>query len=416
LKASPQKLNSIAYRGTLALGKFPPPKEPINHMAIFRTLLIAVSCSVLTACSMSDYQHSVELATLNNNAQALQRLSYQQPNYRAKTEKTNEKDNTALNTLKNNYRHEVSSLWGNSHDAFSTNYRYVKYTNAYRSRAIIDFKQGTVRVDTLEQQNSQQYLKQAIEYTLLAPAQPKYTDFYNSYTSEIKGTPFLYQQVKDNDGKVMKWHWRASRYANYLIKHKRKQLTINDRPVSSVSFALTSDHTQIRKQRYQPLINQAALHHKIDKNIVTAMIQVDSRFNPYALSRNGRIGLMQISSSIGEDVFHQQKKYPFKPQPNWLFNNANNLDIGSSYLNLLDKQYLKDIRNPKSRYYAMLASYIAGPQNMLQTFSKNKKEAINIINGLSSYEVYQSFTNNQSRSEIKNYVAEVNSHFRQLTP
>lgn len=384
-------------------------------MAIYRILLIAISCSVLAACSMSDYQHSVELAALNNNSQALERLAYQQPNYRAKTEQSNDKDNTALNTIQTDYRSEVTNLWGDSSNAFSSNYRYVKYTNDYRSRAIIDFEQGTVRVETLEQQNNQQYLKQAIEYTLLAPQQPKYTDFYNSYTSEIKGTPFLYQQVKDNDGKVMKWHWRASRYANYLIKHKRKQVTVNGNQITSVSFALSSNHTQIRQQRYQSQINQAAQRYKIDKNVVTAMIQVDSLFNPYALNSHGRIGLMQISSSIGQDVFHQQKKYPFKPQPNWLFNTNNNLDIGSSYLNLLDKQYLKAINNPKSRYYAMLASYIAGPQNMLQTFSKNKKEALSIINDLSSYEVYQSFTNSQSRADMKNYVSEVNRHFRQFS-
>ena len=384
-------------------------------MAIFRILFIAVSCSILTACSISDYQHSVELASLKNTTQALERLAYQQPSYRAKTDKSYDKDNTALNTLQDNYRHQVSRLWSDSNDAFSSNYRYIKYTNDYHSRTIINFKQGTVRVETLAQQNSLQYLKQAIEYALLAPEQPLYTDFYTSHAAEIKGTPFLYQQVKDNNGKAIKWHWRATRYASYLIKHKRKQMTIDGRNVNSVTFALTSNHTQIRKQRYQAQLNQTAQRYNIDKNIVTAMIQVDSLFNPYALNSNGRIGLMQISSSIGQDVFHQQKKYPFKPQPNWLFNNTNNLDIGISYLNLLDKQYLNEIRNPKSRYYAMLASYIAGPQHMLQTFSKNKKEAFTIINGLSSYEVYQSFTNAQSRAEIKSYVSSVNSHFRQFS-
>jgi len=364
---------------------------------------------------MSDYQHSVELASLKNTTQALERLSYQQPDYRAKTEKSNDKDTTALNTLKDNYRQQVSDLWGDSEQSFSSNFRYIKYTNDYRSRSIIDFQQGSVRVETLAQPNSQQYLKQAIEYTLLAPERPKYTDFYTSYSSEVKGNPFLYLQVRDNDGKAIKWHWRASRYANYLIKHKRKQITMNGRSVDAVTFTLTANHTKVRMQRYQAQIKQSAQRYGIDNNIVIAMIQVDSLFNPYALNRHGRIGLMQISDSIGQDVFHQQKKYPFKPQPNWLFNNDNNLDIGISYVNLLDKQYLKKISNPKSRYYATLASYIAGPQNMLQTFSKNKNEALSIINGLSSYEVYQSFTNAQSRPEIKNYVYEVNRRFRQLS-
>ncbi len=384
-------------------------------MAIFRILLIAVSCSILSACSLSDYQHSVELAALNNTTQALERLAYQQPDYRAKTTHADEKDNTALRTIQDSYRSEVNNLWGSEQDAFSTNYRYVKYTNGYRSRSIIDFQQGTVRVETLEQQNSAQYLKQAITYTLLAPMQPKYTDFYSSYASEIKGVPFLYQQVRDHDGKAMQWQWRATRYASYLIEHQRQQVTVNGNNVTRVTFALANNHTQRRKQRYQVQINQAAQRYNIDSHIVTAMIQVDSLFNPYAFNNNKRIGLMQISASIGEDVFQQQKQYPFKPQPNWLFNNSNNLDIGVSYLNLLDKKYLKDIKNPKSRYYAMLASYIAGPQNMQQTFSKNKKEAFRIINSLSSYEVYQSFTNSQARIDIKNYVSAVNSHFRQLS-
>ena len=141
---------------------------------------------------MSNYQHSVELASLNNTSQALERLSYQQPNYRAKTERSNEKDNTALKTLKDNYYQNVTGIWGDTELSFSSNYRYIKYTNNYRSRSIIDFQQGSVRVETLTQPNSQQYLKQAIEYTLLAPEQPKYTDFYTSYSSEIKGKPFLY--------------------------------------------------------------------------------------------------------------------------------------------------------------------------------------------------------------------------------
>jgi len=362
---------------------------------------------------MNGYQHSVELASLNNATQALQRLSYQQPDYRAKTKQSYEKDNTALKTLQASYHNQVIGLWGDTENAFSTNYRYVKYTNNYRSRSIIDFQQGSVRIETLEQQNSQQYLKQAIEYTLLAPEQPKYTDFYSSYGSEIKGTPFLYRQVKDNDGKLIKWHWRAARYASYLIKHKREQRMVNGHSANAVTFALTANHTAIRSQRYQPQIKQSAQRYGIDTKIITAMIRVDSLFNPYALSNSGRIGLMQISTSIGEDVFHQQKKYPFKPQPNWLFNSQNNLDIGISYLNLLDKQYLSKINNSQSRYYATLASYIAGPQNMLQTFSKNKNEALSIINGLSSYEVYQSLTNAQSRAEIQNYVYQVNRHFRQ---
>lgn len=382
-------------------------------MPILRILLLILSSSTLTACSMSAYHHSVELATLNSPTQALQRLSYQDANYRAKTEQGYEKNATALTTLKTNYQKQVNKIWGDKQSEFSTQYRYVKYINDYRSRSIIDFKQGTVRIETLEQENAQQYLKQAIEYTLLAPEQPQYTDFYTSYSSEIKGLPFLYQQVTDDDGKSIKWHWRASRYANYLIKHKYQQVTVNDKDINSVTFALTANHNKVRIQRYQPQIKQSAQHHNIDSQMVTAMIQANSLFNPYAISKDERIGLMQISTAINLEVFKLQKKYAFEPQPNWLFNNAHNLDIGIGYLSLL-KQQLKPINKSKSRDYAMLASYIASPEYMLQTFSRYNDEAFDLINKLSAYEVYQSFTNAQSRREIKNYVYLVNRHFRQL--
>jgi membrane-bound lytic murein transglycosylase C len=388
----------------------------MTHMSTTRTTLLALSLILVSSCSMNDYHHSVELTSLHNPEQALNRLSYQTSNYHALTQQDAEKDTLALQTLQDNYSDQVTELWGSELAQFSSRTRYVKYSNNYRSRSIIDFQQGSVQVDTLAQQHSKQFLKQVIEYTLLAPDAPEYTNFYTAYSSEVKGTPFLYQQVRDQDGKLIKWHWRAAHYANYLIKHNFSQTQSANKQMSSVTFALVPNHTLVRMQRYQPLIRQYAKRHGIDENVVRAIIQTESLFNPYALNATGRVGLMQISAnSIGQDVFRQQKKYPFYPTQRFMFAPHNNLDLGVGYLNLLDQHYLSAIKDPNSRHFAMLASYIAGPKNMLQTFSKDKTEAFAMINSLSSYEVYQSLTSKLTRPEIKDYVYQVNSNYRKFS-
>ena len=385
-------------------------------MSISRALLLIASVSVISACSLQDYHHAIELTSLNNPAQAQARLSHLTPSYLADDKYNYEKDQAAFTTLQQQYRTRVSALWGNGAEQLSSPSRYIKYSNDYRSRAIIDFQAGTIEVATLAQENSQQHLKQAIEYTLLAPDAPNFIDFYTSYASQIKSTPFLYQQVRDQDGKLIKWHWRAARYASYLLKNNLQHSEQAGKQSRSVRFAMTANHNQVRMQRYQGVIQQLAQQHNVDANIVNAIIQTETGFNPYAISADGRMGLMQISAErIGATVFNQQKDQPFAPLPSYLFKIANNLDLGISYLQFVNNRYFDDITDANSRYYALLASYHVGPEQTLQVFSRDQREAIAIINGLSSYEVYQSLTGKQAQPEIQAYVYQANHHFRKLS-
>ena len=385
-------------------------------MSISRALLLIVSVCTISACSLKDYHHTIELTSLNNPAQAQARLSHLTPSYQATDKYNYEKDLAAFATLQRQYRTRVSALWGNGAEQFSSPSRYIKYTNDYRSRAIIDFQAGTVEVATQVQDNSLQHLKQAIEYTLLAPDAPNFIDFYTSYASQIKSTPFLYRQVRDQDGKLIKWHWRAARFAGYLLKNNLQESEYNGKQIHSVSFAMTADHNQVRMQRYQGPLQQLAQQHAIDANIVNAIIQTETGFNPYAISADGRIGLMQISADrIGTTVFNQQQDQPFAPLPCYLFKITNNLDLGISYLQLVNNRYFAGITDANSRYYALLASYHAGPEQTLQVFSRDKSEAIALINSLSSYEVYQSLTGKQAQPEIQAYVYQANHHFRSLS-
>ena len=48
------------------------------------------------------------------------------------------------------------------------------------------------------------------------------------------------------------------------------------------------------KQRFAPLVEKVARHHHMDPHLVHAVVQVESAFDPAAVSRKGAVGLMQL--------------------------------------------------------------------------------------------------------------------------
>jgi soluble lytic murein transglycosylase-like protein len=61
------------------------------------------------------------------------------------------------------------------------------------------------------------------------------------------------------------------------------------------------------------LIEQAAEQHDIDANLVRAIIRVESDFNPYAVSRKGARGLMQLIPATAQRFGVAN---PFDPRAN----------------------------------------------------------------------------------------------------
>lgn len=89
------------------------------------------------------------------------------------------------------------------------------------------------------------------------------------------------------------------------------------------------------------LIHELARLHDVEPRLVHAMIRVESNFNPYAVSRAGAQGLMQLMPDTAQ---RYQVHDPFNPRAN--------IDGGIRYLKDLFQQFPGDLRRALAAYNA----------------------------------------------------------------
>ena len=124
-------------------------------------------------------------------------------------------------------------------------------------------------------------------------------------------------------------------------------LTLSDRPKDggprAIKVPVGSPLIARSHPHYEPLIRQHATDHRVRPDLVRAVIQVESAFNPRAVSPKGAMGLMQLMPATAKQFGVID---PFNP--------AENIRAGVSYLRQLLDRYDHDEQ-------LALAAYNAGP-------------------------------------------------------
>ncbi|QUX92746.1 lytic murein transglycosylase [Marinomonas sp. A3A] len=317
-------------------------------------------------------------------------------------------DIKAIKALYAELDQKVNKKWGKNNSELPEKKKYVKYTNDYQARTIVDFDKGTVRVETLTTSSPLDTLKQAVTTTLLTTADPTKTDIFSSDAPDTEGVPFLYPQVMDHDGKLVQYRWRAERYANYLVSNKLKKSSSNGSTVYAVEFNLVAQHEHLRQEKYSQYVIAAAKRYNLSPALIYGIIETESSFNPYAVSPANAYGLMQVvPATAGRDVYNLVKKKSGEPSKEVLFSPENNIDIGSAYLHILQTRYLVKVTNKLSQEYSMISAYNGGTGNVLKTFDTDRTRAMNKINQTSTSNVYKKLRYNHPRTESRNYLEKV---------
>ncbi|MDE8603681.1 murein transglycosylase domain-containing protein [Marinomonas sp. RSW2] len=317
-------------------------------------------------------------------------------------------DIKAIKALYAELDQKVNKKWGKDNSELPDKKKYVKYTNDYQARTIVDFDKGTVRVETLTTNSPLDTLKQAVATTLLTTADPTKTDIFSSDAPNTEGVPFLYPQVMDHDGKLVQYRWRAERYSNYLVTNKLKKSKSNGKTVYAVEFNLVAQHEHLRQEKYSDYVIAAAKRYNLEPALIYGIIETESSFNPYAVSPANAYGLMQVvPSTAGKDVYNLVKKKSGQPTKEVLFSPASNIDIGSAYLYILQTRYLVKVTNKTSQEYSMISAYNGGTGNVLKTFDSNRTRAMDRLNQTSVSNVYKKLRYDHPRSESRMYLEKV---------
>jgi soluble lytic murein transglycosylase len=102
---------------------------------------------------------------------------------------------------------------------------------------------------------------------------------------------------------------------------------------------------------YYEYIADSAARHQVDPFLVAAVIKVESRFDPEALSHRGARGLMQIMPSTGVWAAGMMGMRDFSED--MLFDPMHNIEIGTWYLASLKKEF-------NGRLPVVIAAYNGG--------------------------------------------------------
>ena len=94
-------------------------------------------------------------------------------------------------------------------------------------------------------------------------------------------------------------------------------------------FCVSASADEPRDNRFDAIIHEIAISHRVDPFLIKAMIWHESRFNPRAQGKAGEIGLMQIKMDVVRD-WARARSVNVPPREN-IFDPYVNIEIGTWY-------------------------------------------------------------------------------------
>jgi len=371
---------------------------------MLRFSLLLIICNLLVACSS---ERALELALKDERVERniLQNKSVQPQK---------EIPVAMYRAFMHRFRNNLEREWGDD-VRLPTKHSFVKYTQNYLSRAIVDFDTGVITVETLDHRNPLVSLRKAAISTLLTPDDPRAVDLYSTKETSLDGVPFLQGLVVNQQGEPIESKSLVSQYARYLVnKHRqtRKVATANGkRTLHSITMKMVDRRMDVQANRYAAYVKRYAREYGVSMSLIYAVMKTESNFNMFAVSSAPAYGLMQlVPGSGGRDAYRYAKGKDVVPSKDYLFQPDNNIELGTAYLSLLNTEgYLGKIKNQTTREYCIISAYNGGIGTVLKLFAKDKQKALRIINSSTPEQVHELLRTKHPFKETRQYIVKVTS-------
>lgn len=419
---------------------------------------LCVVCAIIPSYSVADIfdqldqETSVEAATEDAGREEFEQyLKTHQSEYESYKKKLAEEFSEYKKISQqesDKYQKQVAAIWESPE--LSSKKIWVEYSEDLRVKRRVDFESQTISISTTVPKGagfSDDQIKgqlkgllkknqaEAFRDDVVAQAVEKRSKAALSTlkTGEVKSTPILLPLVSDNktpsDSDV-------DAIVDNMVKEKTEDVTTNkkgeavitikvplSKPLNNGRADLPVDEKKARKMaelRVNGIPRAArdiasdvasyARKAKLDESLVYAIIETESAFNPMAKSPVPAFGLMQIvPGSAGMDATEQLFGQAKILSPSYLYTRDKNIEVGSTYLNILYYRYLKGIEDPTSRLYCSIAAYNTGAGNVAKAFTGKRKlkPALSKINAMSPQQVYDHLIQHLPYEETQNYLKKV---------
>ena len=119
--------------------------------------------------------------------------------------------------------------------------------------------------------------------------------------------------------------------------------------------------------RFDPLIARQASIYRVDPDLVWSIIYEETYFSPWKIGKDGEIGLMQVTPTVGREWAAETGIREFQDQmqndpKTFLKDPERNIQIGCWYLEKIYTQF-QDAPEAETR---MVAAYNAGPSRAVE--------------------------------------------------
>jgi len=336
------------------------------------------------------------------------------------------------------YKEKTAAVWGRDNVTLDRK-RWISYIDQLNQRSVVDFENGTIDVEIamptgqgIDEETGQQQLENILIKAMnLGDDRRSIEKFAEQPISQPEGGAVLHGQISLPDGDVAEpgdYRNIARNAASGASKRTLRGEDGKTRIVYTAQLKLVPDHIRIRARKYQPLVNQYSETHRVPVQLVFAVIETESMFNPTARSAAPAFGLMQLVPTSGaRDAYKYLYKKDRVVSDTYLYDPENNIRLGSAYLYRLNSEYLGGIKSDESRMLATIAAYNTGASNVFRAFIgkynrarfgsyKNyKNAALREINRRSPDQVYQHLRRHLPYSETREYIKKVTERMNKYT-
>jgi soluble lytic murein transglycosylase-like protein len=269
---------------------------------------------------------------------------------------------------------EIYKMWGSVREPSPT--LHVAYTKDNDAFGEVDYKNGMLEVGAIAPvffqdaaRRIERLLAERLSFLLRSQSMPGVMDLEGQLKMPGTGRMITQAEVQQFSRYVARSGEPAQSYtAPDGVRRLRKQIKIE----------LVPEHLQARVRKYLPHVQKAARIYEVEPELILAVIETESVFNPHAVSHAGAVGLMQLVPSAG--ALEASKLVYGEPRlltREELARPDKNIELGAAYLRILLKRHFDEYQvEPRKRLFLVIASYNCGPRRVKNALGKRDTRSL----------------------------------------